>query len=275
MLETERYGEAGELLEFLLGCQGQDSRQYEEWNALLQWLKDAFPTSLDGTSEGSSEPDSEEDLARQHIESKLALDKDYGHKLLHAAMEGPLSEHSLLALEQLSYVDMPEIDDALREWLQREQLHPLVQYHVLQTLKRRGATGSVKFFRGQEAVDIELDTTPLKSADFPPPIHHILDRVAEQTQVHNPNLFYFAQELWFQFVMGTYGTMDYRSMLSDEDSTLDIWAAALHQTVSESLPDGKSDEEIRSTYGITDALRLRFEQVYRSMKQFVGAVRQR
>jgi hypothetical protein len=51
----------------------------------------------------------------------------------------------------------------------------------------------------------------------------------------------------------------------------DIWAAALHQTVSESLSGNKDEEETRAIYGITDALRFRFEQVYRSMRLFVAA----
>ncbi|MNX24413.1 hypothetical protein D3C86_544370 [compost metagenome] len=269
MLETERYGEAGELLEFLLQCQGQEPRQYEEWKALLEWLRDAFPGVVGEGSETGFYEENEESLARSHIEAKLALDKDYGNKLLKAAMESPLSEHSLLALEQLSYLDMPEIDDALHSWLDRKNVHPLIQFHILQTLRRRGAQGIVSFFRGQEQVEVEIETVPLKSADFPPQIQRILERVGDQTQVHNPTLFYFAQEFWFQFIMGVYGTRDYASILTEDDSTMDIWAAALHQTISESLPDGKSDSDIRFVYGITDALRLRFEQVYRSMKQFV------
>ncbi|WP_235847590.1 MULTISPECIES: hypothetical protein [Paenibacillus] len=274
MLETERYGEAGELLEFLLQCQGQEQRQYDEWGALLGWLRDAFPASVAGKAP-ELEPEDEETLARQHIEAKLAMDKDYGHKLLKAAMESPVSEHSLLALEQLAYIDMPEIDGALHSWLDRRGTHPLIQFHILQTLRRRGGQGSAVFFRGQEQVDIEIDTVPLKSADFPQQVHRILERLGDQAQVHNPTLFYFAEEFWFQFVMGVYGTRDYNSILEEEDSTADIWAAALHQTISESLPDGNSDQDIRAAYGITDSLRLRFEQAYRSMKQFVGTAQGR
>lgn len=271
MLETERYGEAGELLEFLLQCQGQEPRQYDEWKALLGWLRDAFPGSVTGGNEPDLYDEDEESLARQHIEAKMALDKDYGHKLLKAAMESPLSEHSLLALEQLAYLDMPGIDDALRNWLNRQNTHLIIQYHILQTLRRRGVQGTVVFFRGQEQVEVEVETVPLKSAEFPQQVQKILERLGDQAQIHNPTLFYFAEEFWFQFVMGVYGTRDYKSILEEEDSTMDIWAAALHQTVSESLPDGRSDSEIRIAYGITDALRLRFEQAYRSMKQFVGS----
>nr|WP_229753621.1 hypothetical protein [Paenibacillus segetis] len=271
MLETERYGEAIELLQFLLHCQGQDPKHYEEWQALLEWLMSAFPKSLHtDEQELAEEEEGEEQLARRHVEAKIAEDKNYPKKLLQAVMERPMSEKSFLALEQLAFVDLSEIDDALHIWLNRSDLHPLLQYRVLQILNRRGSQGLIKFQRGGEEVEIELDQVPLKPTDFPSQIQDVLERIEQHTGIHNPTLFYFAQELWYQFIMGVYGTMNYRSMLSEEDSILDVWAAALHTIVAETLQDDQSDEEIRNLYGITDSLRLRYEQAYRSMKQFIS-----
>jgi hypothetical protein len=271
MLETERYGEAIELLQFLLHCQGQDPKHYEEWQALLEWLMSAFPKSLHtDEQELAEEEEGEEQLARRHVEAKIAEDKNYPKKLLQAVMERPMSEKSFLALEQLAFVDLSEIDDTLHIWLNRSDLHPLLQYRVLQILNRRGSQGLIKFQRGGEEVEIELDQVPLKPTDFPSQIQDVLERIEQHTGIHNPTLFYFAQELWYQFIMGVYGTMNYRSMLSEEDSILDVWAAALHTIVAETLQDDQSDEEIRNLYGITDSLRLRYEQAYRSMKQFIS-----
>lgn len=275
MLETERYREAANLLEFLLQCQGQDPRHYEEWEALLVWLNDAFPESQERISEGggkayAEQEPSEENFARSHARSKFAEDQGYARRLLNTVITKPLSEHTFLALEQLSYLDAPEIDEELLNWLAKKEHHPLLQYRVLQTLKRRGVQGTVDLFRGQEFVSLEIESVPLQPDDFPPSVQNVLERVGQEAQVHDPTLFYFAQELWYPFVMAVYGTMDYQSIVSEEDATLDIWAAALHQTVAESFTERKSDEDIRSSYGITDSLRLRFEQAYRSMKQFVA-----
>ncbi|MNI25682.1 hypothetical protein D3C73_793480 [compost metagenome] len=273
MLETERYGEAADLLRFLLQCQGQDPRHYEEWQALLDWLISAFP-KLENDSEHSGfdhDDDDEEAMARQHVEAKLAEDKDYADKLLTTVMEKPLSEQTFLALEQLAYLDRPEVDDVLIQWLTQNSLHPLLQYRVLQILKRRGTQGGISFYRRGELVDIEIEDVPLKTEDFPPSVQSVLERVGAQTQVHDPTLFYFAQELWTQFVMAVYGTMDYNSMMSEDHAVIDIWAAALHQMISDSLPGGATDEEIRDLYGVTDSLRFRFEQACRSMRQFVAA----
>ncbi|WP_245742319.1 MULTISPECIES: hypothetical protein [Fontibacillus] len=274
MLETERYGEAADLLRFLLQCQGQDPRHYEEWQALLDWLISAFP-KLGSDSEDAGfdhdDDDDEEALARQHVEAKLAEDQDYADKLLRTVMDKPLSEQTFLALEQLAYLDRSEVDDELIQWLTQNSLHPLLQYRVLQILKRRGTQGVISLYRRGELVNIEIEAVPLKPEDFPQSVQSVLERVGAQTQVHDPTLFYFAQELWTQFVMAVYGTMDYNSMMSEDHAVIDIWAAALHQMISDSLPGGITDEEIRGLYGITDSLRLRFEQACRSMRQFVAA----
>ncbi|WP_246021287.1 hypothetical protein [Paenibacillus lentus] len=270
MLETERYREAVELLQFLLQCQGQEPRQYDEWQALLDWLNSAFPT-FEKEEASEENPYAEEEMARQHAEAKLAEDHLYTEKLLYAVTERPLSEHTFLALEQLVYLNKPEVDEVLIRWVENTELHPLLQYRVLQTLHRRGKQGTLTLKRGGESVEIDVESVPLNPDQFPAPIQAVLERVGNETQVHDPTLFYFAQELWMQFIMAIYGTKDYQMLLSEEDAVIDIWSAALHLLVSESIPSGRNDEDIRTLYGITDDLRLKFEQACRSMRQFVTA----
>ncbi|WP_301628845.1 hypothetical protein [Paenibacillus apis] len=271
MLETERYGEAADLLRFLLQCQGQEERLYDEWRALLNWLIDAFPNLQGEAAEQSrTEDEGEEEMARRHLEAKMAEDAQYAEKLLNTVIKKPLSEQTLLALDQLAYLDKPEVDKALIDWLEQQQLHPLLQFRALQILRRRETSGIVTLSRSGERVEIELDFVPLNPEDFPRPIHAVLDRIADHAQVQNPTLFYFSQELWSQFIMAMYGTKDYISLLNEEDDFIDIWAAALHKTVSESVPANLDEQEIRSMYSITDSLRLRYEQAYRSIRQFVA-----
>ncbi|MGQ8874855.1 hypothetical protein [Paenibacillus sp. TSA_86.1] len=275
MLENERYGEAMDLLRFLMQCQGQDERHYDEWRALLEWLQAAFPQyeemEMPITRKEEEEDVSEEMMARQHAKLKLAQDDGYADKLLRTVMEGPLTEQTTLALEQLAFLDVPKVDEELIQWLQTKTLHPLLQFRVLQTLRRRGGQEIVRFTRGEEDVEIEIADVPLKPEEFPLQIVQILERVADQTEVHEPTLFYFAQELWIQYVMAVYGTRDYQSMLEPNDAMTDIWAAALHMTVADSLGGSHDEENTRSMYAVTGAMRFRLEQAYRSMKQFVSA----
>ncbi|MWV46752.1 hypothetical protein GRF59_24385 [Paenibacillus sp. HJL G12] len=277
MLENERYGEAMELLRFLLQCQGQDQRHYDEWQALLEWLEAAFPqynrSNEDGDHPGEIEEDekSEDEMKRQNVQAKLAEDHFYADKLLETAMQEPLSEQNMLALEQLSYLEGAAIDQSLVKWLQSRPLHPLLQFRVLQTLRKRGMQGNIELLRGQERARIDVEAVPLSPDEFPPQVSLITERVAGQTEVQEPTLFYFAQELWTQFIMAIYGTDDYFSIVDENDETIDIWAASLHQTVSESLTGSRNEEEIRYMYGVTDTMRFCFEQAYRTMKQFVAA----
>nr|WP_223068234.1 hypothetical protein [Paenibacillus caui] len=271
MLETERYADAAELLRFLLKCEVQDPRHYDEWGALLNWLNEAFPASSQPPEKPREvQAEEEEGFARRRAEMKFAEDKGYAERLLQTVTEKPLSEHTFLALEQLSFIQAPEIDETLRKWLESGSHHPVLEFRVLQTLRKRGGSGSVELPRAEEHIGIDIESVPLGQEDFPAAVQNVLDRVAQEAQVHNPALFYFAQEFWYQFIMGVYGTSDYRSILSEVDASLDVWAAALHKTVTESLQGNRADEEIRTAYGITDSLRLRFEQAYRSMKQFAA-----
>ncbi|WP_238996733.1 hypothetical protein [Paenibacillus pinistramenti] len=276
MLETECYAKAAELLRFLLRCEVQDDRHYEEWGALLKWLEEAFPASAgagkDKPGAEEEEPEHEADFARKHAEAKFAENKDYAAKLLQTVTEKPLSEHTFLALEQLAFIQSPEIDDALLEWLERGERHPMLQFRALQTLRKREAGGTVHLIRARGRVTIDIDSVPLTLEDFPPAVGDVLERVGREAQVHDPAMFYFAQEFWYQFIMGIYGTAEYASITREDDASLDIWAAALHQTVTETLQGGSGgpDEDLRAAYGITGSLRLRFEQAHRAMKQFAA-----
>lgn len=274
MLESERYGEAMELLRFLLQCQGQEERNYEEWRSLLAWLETAFPyASQNGDAEGTSHPEDddlrEEDMARILAKSKLTEDAGYPIKLLQRIMNEPLSEATILALEQLSYLEGGDVDEPLIAWVQGQNVHPILQFRTLQTLRRRGVQGTVKLIRGHETALVEIESVPLQNEDFPTQVSQVLERVAEQAEVHEPTLYYFAQELWWQFVMSIFGSDEYRKLLDGEDALLDIWAGALHQFVSESLNGNRQEEETRVMYGITDGMRFQFEGAYRAIKGFV------
>lgn len=280
MLETERYHDAIELLDFLLQCQGQDERQLEEWQSLLGWLRTTFPEAAHHRSsesefaeEGHGEAagaDTEQQM-RERVRLKQAEDRNYEEGLLKTAMERPVSERTLLALEQLSYLEQPEIDDRLVDWLQQDrQIHPLIQFRIVQTLRRRGYRGTIHYMHQHERVDIEVDIVPLDPTEFPLPFIQILERVSDKAEVSAPNLFYFAQELWSQFIMSIYGTQNYLWISRGDDAEIDIWAAALHQTVAEALEGSSDEEETRTLYGVTDNIRFRYEQAYRAMKQFVS-----
>ncbi|WP_321575650.1 hypothetical protein [Paenibacillus guangzhouensis] len=272
-LETEQYGEAVRLLQFLLGCQGVEQHK-TEWQALLDWLLGAFPDA--GANVGvplHEEDESEEKMAEQYFRNKVDQDPDYVNKLLDSIVNGPLTPQKLLGLEQLTYLDHPEIDDVLRTWLVNERLPALMQFHILQTLRKRGARGTIQFHRGQDTVELEIEDTPIGYEDFPSAVRNVPERVREQTEVQDPGLSLLALDLWQQCVMAMYGTSAYRSILADEDATIDIWAAALHIWMREMLSGGHDIDaervEIREYYGITDALRFRMEQAHKHLKNLI------
>ena len=87
MLETERYGEAMALLDFLLHCQGQSEQQMEEWESLLGWLRMSFPEAAIESSALDQQEDEEnhtnsDTIMRDRIKGKQSADHSYESKLL-------------------------------------------------------------------------------------------------------------------------------------------------------------------------------------------------
>ncbi|UVI28145.1 hypothetical protein [Paenibacillus spongiae] len=278
MLEAEQYGEAKRLLHFLLKCQGEDQRHYEEWGNLLSWLDMAFPDSNGGSSQSgammdSQEDDEDEDSIRQQVLTPVKQDDAYVEQILYIIQHHPVVDQQVLALERAVHLDHPDVDTTLVSWLTGSELHPALQFKALQCLRKREVTGRIQIQRLGETVDLEIEETPLSMDDFPDVVNLVAERVESVTEVLDSTLPHFAKELWKECLQCLYGTTIYNMMVRDEEDTVDCFAAALHQTLELSLYGRSDDDQLRDTYGITDALRFRYEQACRALRlvaQFHG-----
>lgn len=271
MLEAEQYGEAKELLRFLLQCQGEDERHYEEWDSLLTWLDMAFPengTADEGTSLLAVKHEEENEASiREQLLNPPDQDEAYVNQVLYIMQHHPMIDQQLLALERAAYIQSPDINDSIEKWLLTEPVHPVVQFKALQCLRKRGVTGSLTIERLGETVQLELDETPLSMEDFPEPVVRILERTAQAAEVDDPTLPHFAGELWKESLQFLYGTAAYHWMLREDEDTVDIFAAALHLTLLLTVYGSANDDDIRDTYGISEGLRFRYEQACRALRQ--------
>jgi hypothetical protein len=272
MLEAEQYGEAKELLRFLLQCQGEDERHYEEWDSLLTWLDMAFPEdgfSDDGDGMIMARPEKEENEAsmREQILNPPDQDEAYVNQVLYIMQHHPMIDQQMLALERAAYIQAADINDTIIKWLLSGQVHPVVQFKALQCLRKRGASGTITIVRLGELVELEMDATPLSMDDFPEPINRISERTERVAEADDPTLPHFARELWKESLQFLYGTAAYQWMLRDDEDTVDCFAAALHLTLLLTVYGSANDDDIRDTYGITEGLRFRYEQACRALRQ--------
>lgn len=273
MLESERYGEAIETLSFLLSCEGQNEQKRQEWKTLLEWLRVAFPGGAEDAygneaALAGEEVESEAQALQRRTREKQQQDPGYTFELVNRVIQEPFTERGQIALEQLAYLEDAETDLRLIQWLESGELHPLLQYRALQTLKRRGTTGTILLPRKGISLELDIEQTPLTPGDFPPAVDEVLERVSDQTDHESPSMFYFARELWMQFMMASYGTNDYIVLIRGEESELDAWAAALHIQAAQSLGGGVNEEQIREAYGITGELRFRCERAEKALYAF-------
>lgn len=263
-----------ETLTFLLGCEGPGEQRRQEWNTLLEWLRVAFPGGPQDAygneaALAGKEPENEAEALKRRTLEKQSENNQYTFELVGRVIEEPLTERGQIALEQLAYLEGWETDRMLIDWLEVEEaLHPLLQFRTLQTLKRRGASGPLRLPRQGITLELEIERTPLSPNEFPPAVNEVLERVSGQTESETPSLFYFARELWMQFMMAAYGTTDYVALARGEEGELDAWAAALHAQASQTLGGSGSSEQIRESYGITGELRFRSERAERALRAF-------
>lgn len=272
MLEAEQYGEAKALLRFLLQCQGEDARHYEEWNSLLTWLDMAFPE--DGIGENGSafimdKRDEEEDEAiiREQLLNPPDQDEAYVNQVLYIMQHHPMIDQQILALERAAYIKSADVELSIKQWLQTEQVHPVVQFKALQCLRKRGATGTLTLERLGESVELDLEATPLSMDDFPSQVNRIVERTEQVAEINDPTLPHFARELWKESLQFLYGTAAYHWMLREDEDTVDYFAAALHLTLLLTVYGSANDDDIRDTYGITEGLRFRYEQACKALRQ--------
>lgn len=266
LLESEQYFEAIELLKFLLQCQDDDSQTYEEWKVLLEWLQTQFST-LSGEDEEDNE--SEHEILGRQIKSKSSEDPQYTKKLLDMLLQETSPDKKFLALDQLVFIEHAQINDTLKRWVETVDLHPLVQFKVLQTLKLREVSGEVHMQRCGEEVKVLIEQTPLTYEEYPEPICKVMDCVQKVSEINHPALSYFAEQTWKTFLSYTYGTTMYFQILNQEDSNVDVWAAALHCISIETMLGPSEVKETLELYEISPELTFKWEKAFRFIKSFV------
>lgn len=273
MLETERYGEAVELLRFLLSVNSGDPRNAQEWEALLGWMQSMLPGTEFDTSlaEDKAEPEdpTEEKLLRESVGRKQTADDNYVNRLLQMLRQGTTLEKIMLALGQLAYVNHPEVTPALLAWVKEGKLHPYILFHALQALRRRGAAGALTIRHPEGETEVHIEDTPLTLSDHPEPLLAVLHRVQEKSEVVDPTLAYFAEQSWNDFLSFIYASPQYLRLTGLDSAGLDVWAAALHRTLGELIHGDEDSGDYRAMYAITDEYLLEWKQASQILESFV------
>ncbi|WP_127586212.1 HEAT repeat domain-containing protein [Paenibacillus koleovorans] len=292
MLETERYQEAMQVLRFLLECRHDDDSVKQEWGSLLEWLETTFPESLSQSEIGArrqngldpdesrellfgdlGDPDSEDeqelDFLKRKVRLKSAEDTQYGARLLEGLLQTDSPDKQLLALEQLQHADYARTRPKLAEWLQTSHVHPVVQFKALQVLRQLGEKSLLTMHKLGQTIDVRVEETPLSYEEFPPQVNAIRERVQEANEVNQPALAYFVEQTWNDFLAFIYGTSIYKEMLDMDADSLDIWSAALHHMLQETMFAKSDERETRDMFGIADKQVKAWQKACQVMKLFL------
>jgi len=259
LLERERFGEAKELLRFLLECRTTEQDAQEEWRTLLGWLEQEFPQY--GEPE---EEETESDMLRKALLSRVEADERFVEHLLELVQYSPGVDEKLMAIEQLTYLDHPLINDTLIRWLENADIPPTLQYTVLQSLKKRGVFGEVVILSDGAPLYVRVEETPEGIEAFPEKLQKVLARVKEVSESDYPSLIYFAEPFWLEWLYSIYGTERYEYLLN-EDLNPNVWAAAVHFMVADKMLGGANRDDIVEMYGLAEDLWKSFEKAVHAM----------
>ncbi len=263
-LEMERYSEAYALLRYLDQFT-VDEQTAKEWTVLKNWLVGTVGNEEDADSEDEW---TEELILRQNVQDKLEREQNFTTKLLETLLQTSRMEKQLVSLEQLSVIDNPTINEAIKEWLENRQIHPLVQFKALQVLKTRGLKGAVKMYKGGEIVRCLVQDTPLQFNQFPVAVRRILNRVIEASENTYASIGFFAEEMWTDYVSHIYGTPLFIRLSKESDEHLNIWSSVLHQLVMESLHLTADYKELIAIYGVDPVSDGYWRKAYMQLKNF-------
>lgn len=266
-LEQERYEEAKQLLRFLLSCTGDERQHAIEWGHLLNWLEQSFPSE-------ETEFIEEADDKQLEAEFRRAALSDYGathavetsEKLMHSLHEETDAERLFLALDRAVYIQEPKLNEQIITWLEQTELHPVVQFRALSTLKRRGEVGVISLKRFNELTEFKIEDTPLQMNEFPKNVNDVLYKVINIVEDEDVTLLDFSISLWQELLPLLYGTHQYRQLVDGQAELVNCFAASLHHTLIVMVYSEVREEEIRDIYGITDELRFRYEQISRLIR---------
>lgn len=272
MLEFERYGEAAELLRFLLDCETGDSGSSGEWQVLLDWIVTMFPEVREGQVT-VEEPDlTEEDLFRLHMQERSAHEPGYAEKLLDVFKNPEHWEKQVLALEQLRYLEHPDIEQVLLRWLRTHSLPPSLQFRALQILKLRGASGTAKVRRQGQIRMVDITDVPTHYDEYPLPFQEIIQRVNHFGAREGFPLVELAGETWAEFIAYSYGTPLYTEVLSAGVEAWDAWAAAFHHMLLQTAQGDADAAVIKDLYGITGELEKEYNKALKVYQDFARTV---
>jgi hypothetical protein len=271
-LQIEQYGEALQLLAFLLHFPNIDTDKYAQWKALQEWLQTMFPEyAFPGADTAEEEPEAEADLMRQIVFAKASDNTEYADKLLSMLTDGSM-EQQIIALEQLAFIDSKDVSAKLRDWLGITQLHPQIQFKGLQTLKQLGDKGNLTIPKNGSKLVVDIEDTPLSPEEFPVVIRDMIKRISEISESDHPDFPFFAKQTWNEFLAFAYGTPIYTDLTRQEAGAIDVWASALHAVLQEMLFGKANEVELMEMYGITESMHFRWKQTHTILRKFINVV---
>lgn len=249
LLSQEQYDEAVQILQFLMSSSGVDRERRMEMEQLLNWLYMMFPE----LQQAEFQEQTEDELRKQVLGDKWETHAAYVSELLRSLEQPAPAERQLITLERLAYHGGHEVIRGVRDWLTSQEMHPLLQFKGMQTLKQTGDQENIVLSRAGELLTVNLNDVPIDSSDIPLGIDHIFQKIYMVCETTEPLIGEFASQMKWDVIATSCGTSLYKEMSSiREEQLVSVWASALHALLENHIYGTMDIELVQRMYDITN-----------------------
>lgn len=187
----------------------------------------------------------EESLRRSSVLKKMEENPRYSKKLCEQLEKGNFEEQ-LSAIEQLKYIDQPDVIHTLKEYLIKPHPEPILKSFAMRALKEMGIGGTVRIHKFDRLLETRLDEVPLNNDDLPEQEKKVIDIIVDHIHESDPSFLSFALQVWMEYLFSVLP-------LHPDIRKPETWAAALHYTTSKMLNKSVSQQDVAEIYGVSAA----------------------
>ncbi len=270
LIETEQYEKVFHLVTWLRSQPHLSHSHITELQALYDWLRHIFEDQprIDESILEDKLGDERKFLV-DAVKAKSHHQPHYVEQLFELLDSGSIQQQ-VQALEQLTHTDDSTVNLKLKAWLEQDIPNPFIQFKGLQTLKIRLHQGEIELKRRDQVIGVRIEDTPLDLYQFPSVFLQVLENLKAITDSDYPDFLFFAEQTWHDFLIFHYGTQTYRDLEKMGNMHVNIWAAALHTVLFESLYEDVDVIHIWETYQINEEQQTTWRETYAYLRKFVS-----
>ncbi|WP_096189596.1 DUF3196 family protein [Evansella halocellulosilytica] len=191
------------------------------------------------------------DFSRQMASDQAGIEEDYDDSVdnitnteeLIQKLEGGDPDQQWGAIQRLSQINSPRVQDAYQSFLKGKENNPVLKSYLIQILKELHSTDTFEVHKFGETFEVNINQ--LEDIFHEKFGANVLNRLNETLAQKSPSLYEMVQQVWWHYLFALYPK-------SPVPLHTETWAAALHILGSALVEGEETAEEIIDQYDVDE-----------------------